>query len=1269
MNFRHRLLPLLAISTGVATASTNLYWNTSGIGGDGIWGTGPGDKNWNITAGAASENTTWPDTGSEVAVFQDALGGTVTVFDAVTSAGITQNGSGYTINAGDIRLDNPGPALPVIEVNSDTLTIQSTLSGTTGFRKTGAGILALESTNTNTGPLQLSAGTLLLNGSLATPQILITAGATLSNTSGGLSPSAILGNSGTLTMGAADTITRLTLSGGTVDGPGTLTANSVYFSGGTVAGKINGNTTSNGDVLVSGTLGGGSLDVTGGTLTLTDITNQRPIQISSGARLLVQGNGLAFAPGLTNNGTLTYNGQNMIFTYAQDSNATLDGTGILETRSGATLGGGTVAGNLRGDTTSTGNVLVSGTLGDGSLDVSGGTLTLSGSASNTNIGIALGGALVDTAGGLDAAAVLTNRGTLTIQAPDTIDRYISSGGTLAGSAILTTNYSQLGNGSSVHGNLTTTDLSASGTVMLTGPVTATSTIIGSGTLRLAGSPFQSQTVDVLSGATLSREKSSAPSIQTLTNSGTVSPGEGISVTTYISNGGTLAVGKSGITAQSARLNDGTSVKGWLMGTDTFTNGTVIVTGEISSRYTTVQSGSLILDGELSSTRVDVNQGAALTNNSGTLASSASLLNSGILVMNAPDGIRDYRSVGGTLSGTSMLTADSANLISARIESPLTAPSIGVSGSITRISSDVTADHIYITGGTLINTGSLTVRNELAIVRQSTFVASGTETIRNLLTIGPDTVNWQGNLHVSGVITIGSYPPPQSAPTGTLAITGDFTSGSGGTLNLDLGGGVNDLITVGGRATFDGALVLNRIGPVTPFVPVRIFATDSYAGNFTTLTEDLDGAAWFNPSNGTVTTLATPPSGDTLWGGTANQSEAWIALYDDVIQPGITNVSADGSGNISITSGPADASNPDLLNALVWSTDGGGLNAPVLDRLLPGVYAGFEDYATEATRAHQRTALDAPSLGFVRPAVCPANGGCKHALPAPTNNPVWEYFAAFGYFDAGTDASPEQSDYGISGCGLVAGARTMLGDRFRVGGYFAADEGEVDGALINADAEGWSLGVFARMLVEPRSHTLITAGMSYGNYQFEGTRGSLIATGGGWTPAASGFQGVDADALDIYLGASAIAWHDDRFRVIPSVMLRYTCGGMGGFAESAGGPGSPVALEVGKDSFHRIAAEISLRGEADLTHTLTAHGILGFSAAIHDEPTVLSTRFATGGRVFRTNAPGLDGDAFFLGLGATWQVRENIGLGFHWRADFRSDAETENQLGLSTAFRF
>ena len=337
-----------------------------------------------------------------------------------------------------------------------------------------------------------------------------------------------------------------------------------------------------------------------------------------------------------------------------------------------------------------------------------------------------------------------------------------------------------------------------------------------------------------------------------------------------------------------------------------------------------------------------------------------------------------------------------------------------------------------------------------------------------------------------------------------------------------------------------------------------------------------------------------------------------------------------------------------------------------------MYAGFQDYAIHATRAHQRAALEAPSLGFIQAPQASGAKDAKAALPAApaTTNP-WEYFAAVDYFNVRTDSSPNSADYRISGFGFIAGARTTITDRIRVGGYFAGDSGSVDGSLLDADVTGWSLGLYAKALIDDRTHTLITGGLSYGKYSFDGNRSSLIATGGGgWSPGYSGFNNVDSDAFEFFLGASSIIYQTDKFRLLPAAGLRYVCGGMDGFAETTGGPGSPVALVVGKDSYQSALAEISLRAEADLSARLTLDGRIGFTMTLGpDDPAALSARFATGNRAFRATAEGLDEDAFFCGLGATWRVRDNFGVGLHWRADFRSDADPENQVGLSAAFRF
>ena len=156
MKFRRSPFPLLAVFaciSGHAAAATNQYWNIGSTGGDGIWGTGPGDKNWNLAAGAAVGNTTWADPTDNIAVFQDAVGGTVTVFDPVQTNGLSQTGANYTLDAGVITLvPGSAAAAPFIQVQSGTLTFKTTLAGSNGLLKTGGGTLLLANANSYTGP-------------------------------------------------------------------------------------------------------------------------------------------------------------------------------------------------------------------------------------------------------------------------------------------------------------------------------------------------------------------------------------------------------------------------------------------------------------------------------------------------------------------------------------------------------------------------------------------------------------------------------------------------------------------------------------------------------------------------------------------------------------------------------------------------------------------------------------------------------------------------------------------------------------------------------------------------------------------------------------------------------------------------------------------------------------------------------------------------------------------------------------------------------------
>ena len=927
----HRLLSLLVITASISTvavpgitgAATTEYWNPGGSGGSGIWGTSPGDKNWNPVAGAASGNTVWPDTGNEVAVFQDAIGGTITVFTPVQVAGIDQQAANYAIDAQTITLVPDSAAnRPFIHVQTGALSIDSVLDGSHGLLKTGNGNLLLSNADTYTGSTSVASGTLTLSGSLAST----------------------------------------------------------------------------------------SLD------------------IASGAALVDSNGGLGAAAALTNTGILTINSTETVSSYTQNPGATLAGSAALTVTGTASLTGGTVTGSLLGNTDSSGNVVVASgaSLGGGLLTVSGGTLTLAGTATNTPVTIASGAALVDSNGGLAAAAALTNTGILTINSAETVSSYTQNpGATLAGSAALT----------------------VTGTASLAGG-TVTGGLLGN-------------TLNVVSGV--------------------------------VTNAGTLGTGTT---------------------------------------------------------------------------------------------------------------------------------------------------HLDIAGGARL-------------------VAAGTQSYSLLTTSGSGTAVWQGSLTNTATLA-----PGGTGGIAALQITsGNFTNSAGAVLKLDIAAASHDLLGTTGSANFAGTLDLNQVGPaVTPFVSIHVVDAAAYSGNFTTLTENLDGAVWFNPASGNIMRIAIPSIGNSLFGATTNQSAAWVALYDDVIDPGITNVSVvpGGTPGYGITSGIANGNNPDLLWALTSSTAAGGLNASLLNHLSPEVYVGLSDYALQATRSHQRSA-------FAAPAVAPDQSAGKDASPAKL---PWEMFVAADSFHIQSSGSQNQADYELGGGGILVGLRAKPTPRLQLAAYLAGDTGTIDGALIHGVSTGWSLGVLGEAMLEEATATRLSVGISYGSYAFDGTRNSVAAASGGWFPVAVGFSGVTTDALDLSVGIDSVVYSNERFRLVPAFCLHAASGSMDSFRENNYlAAGSPIALVVGTDHYTSVLAELSLRGEVVVTNKLSLSAQLGISGGIGDDPHILTASFAKGSRPFQTSSDALSNNSAFCGVSAIYQLSSSASMSLGYRAEFRSDAGTFNGLNLMSSFRF
>jgi autotransporter-associated beta strand protein len=773
--------------------------------------------------------------------------------------------------------------------------------------------------------------------------------------------------------------------------------------------------------------------------------------------------------------------------------------------------------------------------------------------------------------------------------------------------------------------------------------------------------------------------------------GTVTVFDAVQTSGIIQNGADYTLNAGGITLvrDSTNASPSINVRAGSLSIDTPLDGSdgLIKTGGASlhltnsntySGVTTVAAGSLTLSGTILSNSLDIAAAASFIDVNGGLPDSTLLTNAGSMTLKTSETVASYTSNGGTLAdGPGTLLASTATLNHrSSIAGRLDADTVYFKGANTN-SGTVTADSVFISSGTLFNTGFLGANSsKIDIATGAVLVAGGTQQYSLLTTSGPAAGAWHGDLKNPSTIA-----PGAKNHIGTLDVFGDFKNLSIGAIDLDLSSSGHDRIRVAGTAMFGGTLRLNQLGdqPIPAFVPIQVVAADEYKGDISTLKENLEGAVWFNPGNGTVTRTTPPIAGaKTLFGATENQTSTWVALYDDVIEPGTANVTQKPgtSPDYKISSGLADKNNPDLMWALAFSFDAPGLNANLLNHLSPEVYTSFADYATQTTRNHQRTAMSAPALAAPRKPDAKAGlakSPEKSAKDGIVKNPFlrdWEFFAATDYFNLETDNSRNLADYELSGLGIVAGGRTKVRENIQLASYLAVDGGSVSGPLIDADGIGWSIGMITETLLHEKSRTKLTAAASYGRYSFEGSRTSASATSAGWMPGDVDFSDIDSQSLELFVGIETLAYQKDGIRLIPSAGFRYARGTLDNISEkTTSTPGSPIALEVGRDSHDSLLFEMAVLAETDLTEKLSVWSQLGFNAGISENPHIINSVFAKGSRQMTTGADGLTDDLIFIGFGAEYRINESISIGAGYRGEFRPSHHTEHGFSISSSFRF
>ena len=162
----------------VAPPSGNYWAPAAGGGGSGTWS--PTGVAWATASGTIGSGT---QAASAALVFGDNAG-TVTVSGSVAvPAGLTISTDGYQFTSGTIALTGTSTAANTITTGSGiTATVSSLLVGSNGFTKAGLGTLLLGGSNSNSGAVTVSAGTLKVNGVLGSGSLSVAAAAWLMGT-------------------------------------------------------------------------------------------------------------------------------------------------------------------------------------------------------------------------------------------------------------------------------------------------------------------------------------------------------------------------------------------------------------------------------------------------------------------------------------------------------------------------------------------------------------------------------------------------------------------------------------------------------------------------------------------------------------------------------------------------------------------------------------------------------------------------------------------------------------------------------------------------------------------------------------------------------------------------------------------------------------------------------------------------------------------------------------------------------------------------------
>ena len=788
-------------STGTidGTVTNNGTANLEGVVTGGVDNTNTGTVaitgNTQVNGSFTNNNSVTQLTGSDLTL---AVGGTFTnnaTVDAGASgslsvtAGTIVLGTASVLN-GDVRLTGG-----IINDGTINYTVDTDLNGSMTNNTTGS--ILVDATVTSNGSFFSNSG-----------------GVDVTN-NGTLTGISALTNSGVVNVAAGGTISAATmtnLAGGTLTNGGTLTGDITNNTGGTLVstGTVDGTVTNNGTLTTEGTISG-DLNQLGGALTISN-------DLAVGGTFNNDSNIGTVTPNLTvgaldNSGTMVVQG-----------NLTSTGGVLANTGSGNLTLAGTTTGNV---TSGAGATLVL----TGNLT---GNLTTSGTTSLENQitgGLTILGGQTDLTGNLAVGGAVNNSGALVLDLGETL----TAAGNVANGGTLT-------NAGTVVGNVTNTGgLTSTGTI--------NGTVTNDGTANLEGAVTGG--VSNSTGSTLTATGNLTTN--TLANSGTmtVAAGTTTNVTTSpVTNAGTLTVNgtlgadvtNSGTLVNTGNVgsvtNTGTLTSAGTIGGNVTNNGTANLAGTVVGGMTNTNGSTLTATGDLTANSLANDGMMTVAAGTTTNITTSPVTNAGTLTVNGTLGA-DVNNLGSVVlnnglngSLTSIGNAVIGGTITGNFDylgGPLT-----LGGNVTVNGNFTSSADFGIMSGQTITANTFTNNTDTTLSLAGTLVATNAQNNgiidassgANITTAITNNglINTSGNLTFgANLVNNGTIDMGGNATAGDIVnVAGDMI-GNGGTFNidLDLGSGVTDMVTVAGTASGHYVLNFNIIGtPTDP--PVRDF---------------------------------------------------------------------------------------------------------------------------------------------------------------------------------------------------------------------------------------------------------------------------------------------------------------------------------------------------------------------------------------------------------------------------------------------------------------